>query len=733
VLRGARLTHDPGDTGNAALDIDLSSTRVRAAMSIVDGMRAGQSLGALLGYRLERWLHDEPGPHLDKYIYCLRSIAPLTAAKSTERETGAVPGALESVAASEVVDGVRLLEMDPDLVAERLDEPPPSYKRYFDGAGSWSAPQPEINTVQLLIERLARLHDAVADLLLAESVHQLVLGAPARAAAAMDALSGDAIPPDPEVVRTPRSGVALTHRVMTLMPTVLSLHSGWADDHRNTVNPLLENWVRIAIGAATRVVLTSGPGGPVTLAGASIDALDLVAAAGPEDAKMSGARRFWGMLQRRIPALAGVPLPGPDRPPGLPLNALTFAEAWALAGSIRRLLVDARTLTAADLMRASDAAVGNLSGPAPNATPDTTPRLIDRADLRLRAGAAVNALRSAAQPGGSALDRADALALFGIGDSTDPSELPADELAAHVTALQKAADGRVAAAQAMLTAYDGAPPASDGACQRALAEVVQTIFDDRQPFPPVLLGSASADPFVNSLGAGVRVAEENRNVSDGRDIRPWLTRYARVRPAVGRFAETLLLREALGPNKTLRVAQLAGVEFGTWIGLRFPQGSGAPEAPVTGYVVDARSGLQPGEPLSGFVVDEWSEVVPTRTEVRDPVTGIPTGETREHTTTGLAINANGPNARAPQTLLLAMSPDGQQWSVDKVVNVLTDTLASTRERAVTLEQVPLVARMLPAIYVQDWSLQGEPVLDMHLLLEKSAVQAAVLTHVAEKD
>jgi hypothetical protein len=115
------------------------------------------------------------------------------------------------------------------------------------------------------------------------------------------------------------------------------------------------------------------------------------------------------------------------------------------------------------------------------------------------------------------------------------------------------------------------------------------------------------------------------------------------------------------------------------------------------------------------------------------VTGVPTGETREHTTAGLAINANGPNARAPQTLLLAMSPDGQEWSVDKVVNVLTDALASTRERAVTLEQVPLVARMLPAIYVQDWSLQGEPVLDMHLLLEKSAVQAAVLTHVAEKD
>jgi hypothetical protein len=584
-----------------------------------------------------------------------------------------------------------------------------------------------------LIKRLGRLHDAVADLLLAESVHQLVLGAPARAAAAMDALCGDAIPPDPEVVRTPRSGVALTHRVMALLAKEAPPNSGWADGNRNAVNPMLENWARSAIGSATRVVLKTGPGGPATLAEANIDALDLVAAAGPEDATMSGARRFWGILQRRIPALAGMPFPDSERPPGLAVDALTFAESWALAGSVRRLLVDARELTAADLMRASDAAVGNLSGPAPNATPTTTPRLINRADLRLRAGAAVNALSSAAQAGGGALDRADKLALFGIGVSTDPAQLPADELAAHVAALQKAANGRIDAAKAMLTAYDGAPPASDGACLRALTDVVQTVFDDRQPFPPELISGASADPFVQSLTAGVRIAEENRNVADGRDVRPWLTRYARVRPAVGRFAETLLLREALGPRKTLRVAQLAGAEFGTWIGLPFPQGSGSPESAVTGYVVDAHSGLQQGSPLSGVVVDEWSEVIPTRTEVRDPVTGVPTGETREHATAGLAINANGPNARAPQTLLLAMSPDGQEWSVDKVVNVLTDALASTRERAVTLEQVPLVARMLPAIYVQDWSLQGEPVLDMHLLLEKSAVQAAVLTHVAEKD
>ena len=61
VLRSGRLTHRRGDPNNEALDIDLSSTRVRDALSLLDGMRRGQSLGALLGYRLERRLHEQSG------------------------------------------------------------------------------------------------------------------------------------------------------------------------------------------------------------------------------------------------------------------------------------------------------------------------------------------------------------------------------------------------------------------------------------------------------------------------------------------------------------------------------------------------------------------------------------------------------------------------------------------------------------------------------------------------
>ena len=71
---------------NEALDIDLSSTRMRDALSLLDGMRRGQSLGALLGYRLERRLHERSGGglELDRFIYVLRTLAPLRGGKLTE-------------------------------------------------------------------------------------------------------------------------------------------------------------------------------------------------------------------------------------------------------------------------------------------------------------------------------------------------------------------------------------------------------------------------------------------------------------------------------------------------------------------------------------------------------------------------------------------------------------------------------------------------------------------------
>ena len=725
VLRGARLTHDPGDTGDAALNIDLSSTRVRAAMSVLDGIRAGQPLGALLGYRLEQWLHQRSpaGRPLDRFIYCLRSAAPLVIAKTTDRVPAgaAVPESFESMAASEVVDGVRLLELfrtDPALVVARLDQPPAAYAAYMV---NWVPPtaDDELPAVLAAIARLDNVHDAVADLLLAESVHQLVLGSPARAAAAMDALAGDGIPPVPDVVRTPRSGTALTHRMVVVIPDQAPAgDSGWTPTGRAVTHPALEQWAAQALGPATGIVLaTDDAGTPITLAAAGISALDLVAAGNGN----AGLTAFWALLQRRLPDLRGRATPPLERHAGLPADALLLSEAWTVAGCLRRLLAGCRALGPDDLLRPGEAGSANENR-----------RRIDRADLRARAGAALSALQALIDAPVDPPSRADSYALFGVGVPADPGALPQQDFEAHVAALTVAAKQRCRSAAAVLASYDGAPPADDPRAISMLNEAIAQIFDDKLPPLQVIEPAPVVEEFAASLSAGVTVVDENRAVSDGRDVRPWLTRAARVRPSIGRYAEALMVREAIGRRVPLRVAQLPASSFGTWIGLPFGNDTAPPDVSITGLVVETSVVAEVPGRISGLVVDEWTDVVPARRAVRDPDTGEPTGARREVGTAGLAVNANGPNARAPQVLLLAVSPDGAPWSADKVAEVLRDTYELSKQRAVTLERVPLAGRLLPATYVQDWSLQGEPVLDMSRLTRESLVQSAVTRYVAEK-
>ncbi len=109
--------------------------------------------------------------------------------------------AAETIAANNVLDGLRLL----NFIDKRTDTYPWGLKLPAAGSGRG-------NAIAAEIERIANINDAVADLALAESVHQVVKGNFDRAAGSLNAFSKGGIPPIPEVVKTPRRGIQLTHR-----------------------------------------------------------------------------------------------------------------------------------------------------------------------------------------------------------------------------------------------------------------------------------------------------------------------------------------------------------------------------------------------------------------------------------------------------------------------------------------------------------------------------------------
>ena len=69
VLRSGWSAFGTAESGSP-LAVNLSSERIRAAKTIIEGVRAGQELGRLIGGRFERRLHDA---NLDQYIDDVRS------------------------------------------------------------------------------------------------------------------------------------------------------------------------------------------------------------------------------------------------------------------------------------------------------------------------------------------------------------------------------------------------------------------------------------------------------------------------------------------------------------------------------------------------------------------------------------------------------------------------------------------------------------------------------------
>src|SRR5262249_5190614 len=101
------------------------------------------------------------------------------------------------------------------------------------------------------LRSLDRAVDAVADLLTAESVFQMVRGNSDKAASVLDALGQGLRPPEPEVVLQPRTGTTAMHRVGIALGGALSSADVWpgvAPTPRSLAEPFLDRWVGSLFG-----------------------------------------------------------------------------------------------------------------------------------------------------------------------------------------------------------------------------------------------------------------------------------------------------------------------------------------------------------------------------------------------------------------------------------------------------------------------------------------------------
>ena len=634
VLRNAYLSQSDGN--RQRYEIDLSSARVRQATFVLDGVRQGQPVGAVLGYTFESYLHEQ---QLDQFIDGFRAQFPLQSNPATD--TG-LP--TEAVAARDVVDGLRL-------------------RNAFAGGTDVFAPlspapsAAERGKITSQLQQLNDVFDSLSDLVMAESVYHLVQSNTSGASAAFDAAVGQPAP-DPAVVQQPRGGTSLTHRLAVVLGSDAGIVPG--KNPRGKAEPYLHTWVGSLLGDLAKVLcrvdFTGGAGTRnISVADLGLEPLDLlslsrsvaVGAAASDSHATELDRRVHDTLVRLVPGATKIMITY-DIVPASP-DQRTFLQIFELAKSIADMIASTRPLRTEDLFLPQE--VPATPNPAP---PDTR-----MTDALKSFKAAVDTLDLAKTPS-ELRDALQAASLFGIGESCpfiDDAAL-ADQASGIATEMKRRLDSATAAGQ-------------------TVAAIAATLFGQEFLFLPLFQLPATAATELD-----LAISQGPALVDSPHDFPRWMQQAARVRPALDNWRRLMLYTTALGEAPPqFELAQLPFQAAARWAALPF--GANRPPAGLISLALHRPAKPATNKVWVGLFLDDWTEVIPDEVE-----------------TTAIGFHYDDPGAEAGQAVLLAVPPnDAEMWDIGTFSNILNETADLAKVRAVDLELLPSLGQLLPAVYL----------------------------------
>jgi len=692
ILRNAYITHASPDNSKL-MSVNLSSERVRHALWYVEGIQNGQELGALLGYQFERGLHERhPELSLNQYILPLRKKFPLVADQVTESPENAPIDAIE---ARNVVNGLSLVD-----AARKVDDP----RKILDFPASTA----EKDAIVVEIGRITAELDAVSDLALAESVFQVAQGNYDRAGAVLKVTSEANRPFETEVVNTPRTGTALTHRVMINFSDDDSTSPHWQGIDPSPMaetEPLLNNWLGQMLGDPVNIrcqvayqdtILNIENIVEVSLLDLNMQPIDFIYQTGQDlqDEATELENRIAYHVRKTNSLNQTVPLNIRfiERKPEWEPNIKTFFEILPLVNNLREIICGCRPLAADDFILPSDEVIDNENR-----------QRYDLTELQSRANQAHIALEDVKgdEEGTKGLKKA-------INDLKNIDPIPA--ILNLCNALLEAAkfnipDAIPASAEVSTSVKDELLKKADSVLAvmerrfEQARQILETLEGEQQPnsvqlkqitlaFKAIFGRSFNVIPFFtlqnpDELQLAVNHSNTLLNDAPPQFVNEWLQGLTKVRSKISTYHTAIMFADMFEHISTKPiVAQIPFRENDAWAALPIeidPENFGD----KLSLIMQVPDGFQTSGTLSGLLFDEFLEMIPNN-----------------NVTTGVAFHLDQPTSEPPQTILLAVTPElTGSWKWQDLLDTLHETLDMAKKRAVEPDKLSDTeyAQLIPAI------------------------------------
>jgi hypothetical protein len=601
--------------------------------------------------------------------------------------------ALESLPATNVVDGLALQRRWKASQQRKSPQSPWDTTTIPFGNTTLGFPAPGTNDFTSLVAQLQALDDlvdSVGDSVVAESVYQLVQGNPLRSGATLDAIAtGEMPPPELDVIRTPRTGIGLTHRLCALFPMSAGTSpSTWPTQQpsaRAQAEPVLNAWVATLLPNPALVRCKAEYVNPqdgqvyqaveTALTALALAPLDAVYMAEATDRAQRGEleQRWIAHLHRTrpasVPAEATVRLQF-GRAPGWTNDLVSIGEFCEVTRTVRRLLSNARSIDGRDLSLPESPAASGLD------TQEFTGRVTQaRQSLTAAHRTLQNLLPADPSTGDGAQPNLDVLrtalfhlASFGIAGAV-PMDIGGTGAEARSVLLTQARSVAVEAgrrleriAEADRT-FDAAGATPEERRDHDLSNLRIVFGTDFLALPRMVASNAAQ--LSEAFGASLSL-----QANDPLAATTWFQRVAYVRPGAMRMQAAMLYAETMGNGASLQlqVGQLPFSSQDRWVAL-----PGAPDHTIprgrlslVAQITTAQP-LRFDQPFTGLLIDDWVETVPSRRE-----------------TTGVTFHFDQPNSAPPQAVLLAVPADQRTtWDLNSLEAILQETMELIRLRAVS--------------------------------------------------